>query len=141
MKRPPLRPCPISRRTALGWTAAAPLVALAACRKAPAAPAATRVPLASLREGERVVVMRGEQPIELMRTGEEIRARSLWCTHTGCRVRWDAPSSVYRCVCHEASFDADGRVLTGPPPAPLRDLPTRIEGDQVVVDFASPTNR
>ena len=130
----------ISRRTALAWTAAAPLAAASACREAPAAPQEARVALASLREGERVVVMRGEQPIELLRTGNEVRGRSLWCTHTGCRVRWDAPSSVYRCVCHEATFDADGRVLSGPPPKPLPTVVVRVEGDQVVVPPDSPTN-
>jgi cytochrome b6-f complex iron-sulfur subunit len=114
---------------------AVPAAAFAACRGAPPAPLETRIELARLPEGERLVVMHGEEPIELVRQAGAIRARSLWCTHTGCRVSWDPAGSVYRCVCHEATFAADGRVLTGPPPRPLREIEVRIEsGEAVIVD-------
>lgn len=92
-----------------------------------------RLPLAELPEGERVRILVGEDPVELLRTGGEVRARLLWCSHMGCEVRWDGAEEVYRCPCHEGVYDARGRVLAGPPPAPLRLLPARIEGSDVVV--------
>jgi nitrite reductase/ring-hydroxylating ferredoxin subunit len=124
---------PCTRRALLGLVSVAPAAALAACRPAATpAPAETSIALERLPEGERVVVMHGEEPVELVRDGAAVRARSLWCTHTGCRVNWDANATVYRCVCHEATFAADGRVLTGPPPRPLREIAVHVEAGHVI---------
>jgi Rieske Fe-S protein len=38
-----------------------------------------------------------------------------------------------RCACHEGRFDLDGRVLSGPPPAPLRTLYHAWRGDKLVL--------
>ena len=123
-----------TRRDALRLAAAAPLAAAAACR-APAAspPPGTRVALASLPEGERVRVLRGDEPIELVRSGDAVSARSLWCTHVGCEVRWVSAHEIYSCPCHGAVFAADGRVLEGPPKAPLREIAVTRWGDEVVI--------
>lgn len=123
----------LSRRAALRLAAAAPLAAATACGPPAAAPAGLAVPLASLPDGERVRVLRDDEPIELLRQGDTVTARSLWCTHVGCEVRWVAAHRVYRCPCHGAIFAADGRVLEGPPPAPLRDVAVERRGDRVVL--------
>lgn len=60
-------------------------------------------------------------------------ALSLLCTHTACQVAWEPDREIYRCACHEGFFDADGQVLAGPPERPLRRLPVRVEGEEVVV--------
>jgi cytochrome b6-f complex iron-sulfur subunit len=124
----------LSRRAALRLAAAAPLAAVVACR-APAAspPPGTLVPLTSLPEGARLRVLRDDEPIELVRRGDMVRARSLWCTHVGCEVRWVPAREIYRCPCHRGIFAADGRVLEGPPPAPLREIALGRYGDQVVI--------
>ena len=62
-----------------------------------------------------------------------VSALSLACTHTACNVEWKPAEGIYLCKCHEGVFDADGRVLSGPPERPLPAIPVRIEGDQVVV--------
>lgn len=123
-----------TRREALRLAAAAPLAAVVACR-APAAspPAGILVALASIPEGERLRVLRGDEPIELVRSGDAVRARSLWCTHVGCEVRWVPAHEIYSCPCHGAVFAADGRVLEGPPTAPLREIAVTRWGDQVVI--------
>ena len=95
---------------------------------------ALTVPLSELPLGQRVSMRLGEVPLELLRTESGVEVRSLQCTHMGCQVRWVAERSVYQCPCHDGRFDADGRVLGGPPPRPLDRLPARIEGDAVVVD-------
>lgn len=41
------------------------------------------------------------------------------CTHLSCTVNWKEQERVFACPCHDASFDADGGVLGGPPPRPL----------------------
>jgi Rieske Fe-S protein len=122
----------LSRRALLGLGAAAPVAALAACRPAPPPPPpGTTVALASLPEGEPVVVMNGEEPVELLRDGDSVRALSLWCTHAGCRVRWVPGLDAYQCYCHDGRFAKDGSVLLGPPVKPLRRPAIEIRGDSV----------
>jgi menaquinol-cytochrome c reductase iron-sulfur subunit len=72
----------------------------------------------------------------LVKTGEsQVTALDSTCTHLGCRVRWDAEAQVLRCPCHGGVYDATGAVKSGPPPAPLTMLTTRIDGDQVLVQI------
>ena len=41
------------------------------------------------------------------------------CTHLGCPVSWSADEHRFLCPCHEGVFDAQGKVVSGPPPRPL----------------------
>lgn len=41
------------------------------------------------------------------------------CTHLGCTVDWHPDQERFICPCHDSQYDADGRVLSGPAPAPL----------------------
>jgi len=124
---------PLSRRELLAVVSAGSIVG--ACRSEPKGPPGIPIPLAEIPEGKRVVVERGDEPIELLRTGDEVRARSLWCTHYGCRVKWVEEHGFYACPCHGGIFAADGRVLEGPPPAPLRELPVTRDGDNILLPF------
>lgn len=47
---------------------------------------------------------------------------SATCSHLGCTVTWHAEQALFRCPCHGGRFGPDGRVLGGPPPAPLAVL-------------------
>jgi len=72
--------------------------------------------------------------IFLVRTGDAtVKALSSTCTHLGCRVSWDPEALLLKCPCHGGVFDATGAVKDGPPPTPLATLPTRIEGDRILV--------
>ena len=62
------------------------------------------------------------------------------CTHLGCGYRWDDTEKKFLCPCHGSSFDVNGRVLGGPAPRPLDELPTKIEAGRLLVmykDFKS----
>ena len=74
--------------------------------------------------------------MELVRSADGVEARSLWCTHYGCEVAWSAAQSRYLCPCHEGVFDADGRVVSGPPPRPLQRLEVRLTESAVVIEAA-----
>ena len=65
--------------------------------------------------------------------GGKVRVLDSTCTHLGCRTRYDAASKHFLCPCHGGVYDVDGTVLDGPPPAPLRSIEARIDGDHVVV--------
>ncbi len=57
------------------------------------------------------------------RRGGAVYALDGRCTHAGCRVQWVPRERELHCPCHGGRFDVEGRVLGGPPPAPLRRLP------------------
>jgi len=92
------------------------------------------VALDSLPLGERVRVLHGETPVELIRSVDGVRARSLWCTHYGCEVVWSGEDNAYLCPCHDGVFDAEGRVVSGPPPRSLRRMTVRVENGSVLLD-------
>lgn len=96
-------------------------------------PAVLRVALAELPDGQPVERYVGDEPVELVRRGDAVQARSLWCTHMGCRVHREEDASGYRCPCHDGRFGADGRVIGGPPKEPLRSMDVRIEGEVAIV--------
>jgi Rieske Fe-S protein len=72
--------------------------------------------------------------VYLVRTGDQnVRALQSTCTHLGCRTSYDRKSKLILCPCHGGVFDVEGHVVSGPPPAPLPTLSTRIEDGQVLV--------
>ncbi len=65
----------------------------------------------------------------------DVRALSSTCTHLGCRVSYDAIKRVIKCPCHGGTFTPDGKVIAGPPPRPLPEVATRVEGSRVFVQL------
>lgn len=66
----------------------------------------------------------------LRKSDTDVLVLSNKCTHLACRVNWQEDKQVYVCPCHDATFDADGNVLGGPPPRPL----DRYSGETVAVE-------
>ena len=84
-------------------------------------------------DGYRQTVNR--EVVFLIRTNDTVTALSSTCTHLGCRVAWDAEAALLKCPCHGGRFDRTGAVKSGPPPAPLARLATRIDSGQVMVEL------
>jgi len=57
------------------------------------------------------------------------------CTHLACRVTWKEELAEYDCPCHEAVFDIEGLVVSGPPPKPLVRYATKIEEDTLYIQL------
>lgn len=57
------------------------------------------------------------------------------CQHLGCQVNWVDTNETLLCPCHSGVYDPKSgcKVIGGPPPRPLPQLPVRVEGDQIVV--------
>jgi Rieske Fe-S protein len=73
------------------------------------------------------------KPVVVIRTDAEFRAFSAVCTHLGCIVRWNAEGKEFDCPCHAARFDAQGRVLAGPPPSPLPPYGASVVQGEVII--------
>ena len=75
--------------------------------------------------------------LTLNATGDQVRALSSTCTHLGCRVSWNSQANHFECPCHQGIYDRDGRVVSGPPPAPLPQVGVRLDlaADQVHVEI------
>ncbi len=68
----------------------------------------------------------------VQRTKEgEVIAISAGCTHLGCIVTWDENQRIFKCPCHDGRYDEEGRVISGPPPAPLKRHETKIEDGKI----------
>jgi cytochrome b6-f complex iron-sulfur subunit len=75
----------------------------------------------------------GSQVVIVVRQKSGYRAFSAVCTHLGCLVKWDADRKGFLCPCHAAVFDESGRVVSGPPPAPLVAYTVKEVGEKVYV--------
>jgi cytochrome b6-f complex iron-sulfur subunit len=95
------------------------------------------VTLAEIPEGGTHYFQYGGTPGLLFR-GEDgsFRAFSLVCTHLACTVTWKPERNVFYCPCHDGFFDADGKVLSGPPPSPLERWKVEVKGDRVIIGAA-----
>jgi menaquinol-cytochrome c reductase iron-sulfur subunit len=69
----------------------------------------------------------------LTENGRDFIAMSNVCTHLGCRVRWITEQEHFFCPCHNASFDKNGDVASGPPPRPLDKFEVKVEDDQLFI--------
>ncbi|MBF6594150.1 MAG: Rieske 2Fe-2S domain-containing protein [Thermaceae bacterium] len=57
------------------------------------------------------------------------------CKHLGCIVsNWDPNLEQFVCPCHQGHYDPanSGKVMSGPPPKPIPQLPIKIENNQII---------
>ena len=85
--------------------------------------------------GQGKVVPVNDKAVIVVNTAQGgIKAFSAICTHLGCIVEWDQSRQFILCPCHDGRFNpVNGTVISGPPPAPLPELPLTVEGDAVYV--------
>jgi Rieske Fe-S protein len=80
------------------------------------------------------IVKFGSRPALLVRVGEsEWRAYSAICSHLNCTVQYRDTDRQIWCACHNGVYDLNGKVVSGPPPAPLEEYAVRVRGDEVVI--------
>jgi cytochrome b6-f complex iron-sulfur subunit len=85
--------------------------------------------------GQGKVVPVNDKPVIVVNTTQGgLKAYSAICTHFGCIVQWDQPRQFILCPCHDGRFNPiNGAVISGPPPAPLPELPVTVENGAVYV--------
>ena len=53
------------------------------------------------------------------------------CTHLGCTFPWNPNDNQFQCPCHGSRYDADGIVVRGPAPLPLKLVSVNLEGEYI----------
>lgn len=91
---------------------------------------------ADMTVGQSKTIRVGSTAVVVVKDRDGFNAFSAVCTHLGCLVAWSGEQKQFLCPCHAAVFGADGRVLSGPPPAPLVRYTVIELGDEVYISPA-----
>lgn len=82
---------------------------------------------------EKTVNSYGAYVLRHSESQEDVTVFSSWCTHLSCRVSWVEEEKVYVCPCHDGIFDIEGKVVAGPPPAPLQEYENKVEEGNLLI--------
>jgi cytochrome b6-f complex iron-sulfur subunit len=97
---------------------------------------ATRVtfPESDVREGEAKFFQYAGSAAVILKIGEgRLVALSAVCTHLGCIVQWQKDKQEFLCPCHAGHYSAEGAVISGPPPKPLRRIPVAVKNGMITI--------
>jgi len=80
------------------------------------------------------IIKFGNKPVIVIRkaNGDYI-VFSAVCTHLDCIVQYRKDYEQIYCACHNGRYDLNGRVASGPPPAPLQKYSVTIKDSEVIV--------
>jgi cytochrome b6-f complex iron-sulfur subunit len=99
--------------------------------------APVEIALSEISAGGTAFFQYGGSPGILLREEDgALKAFSLVCTHMACTVTWNGEKKEFYCPCHDGFFDGEGKVLGGPPPAPLERWKVDVRGDKVIIGAA-----
>lgn len=90
----------------------------------------------NMKPGEHTMVQFRGKAVIVRREASGYSAYSAVCTHLGCLVKWESSRQEFLCPCHAAVFDAKGRVVSGPAPAPLPEYRVKEISGKVYVGSA-----
>lgn len=90
------------------------------------------IPAAQIPPGSSLVVEHRGSPVIVVHAEAGFVAYAATCTHLGCLVKWVRDEKIFHCPCHGGKFDLSGKVLAGPPPAPLHKVGIEVQEDTIV---------
>lgn len=80
------------------------------------------------------IVKFGNKPVIVIRKQNgDYLAFGAVCTHLDCIVQYRKDYGQIYCACHNGRYDLNGRVASGPPPAPLIKYGVAIKNDEVII--------
>jgi Rieske Fe-S protein len=81
----------------------------------------------------RIVPFAGKAVLLFRTAAGELKAFGGTCTHLACTVQYRPQRSDIWCACHDGVYDANGTVVSGPPPRPLTRIDVNVRGDKIVL--------
>jgi len=81
----------------------------------------------------RIVPFAGKAVLLFRTATGELKAFGGTCTHLACTVQYRPERSDIWCACHDGVYDANGTVVSGPPPRPLTRIDVNVRGDKIVL--------
>jgi len=69
----------------------------------------------------------------VVNTGSTYIALAQTCTHNGCNIGYNQSSNQFICPCHNGIFDTNGKVVSGPPPAPVKKYTVTKNGNILTI--------
>ncbi len=72
-----------------------------------------------------------EIPAAVFRSGDQVRALSLTCTHLGCLVEPEGEDLL--CPCHGSRFTSQGELITGPADTDLPEIEFEINPEGQII--------
>ena len=76
-----------------------------------------------------------EQVWVVRKSPENIKVYSPVCPHLGCRYNWDEATKQFVCPCHNSVYSIDGKVVSGPAPRGLDELPSEIKNQNLYAKY------
>ncbi len=73
------------------------------------------------------------QSVIIVNTGGSFVALSDICTHQGCSVFYNKGGNDFVCPCHGGTYNINGQVIAGPPPAPLKKYNVSQKGNILTI--------
>jgi cytochrome b6-f complex iron-sulfur subunit len=89
-----------------------------------------------LPPGKAKMLLYGRLPVLLLQSAEGGALPTAFvaiCTHLDCVVSYQADKHRIFCACHGGVYDTEGRVISGPPPRPLRQLYSRLSDGKLIL--------
>lgn len=91
-------------------------------------------PVDSMEKDSGKIIKFGNKPVIVIRKQSgEYAAFGGVCTHLDCIVQYRKDYGQIYCACHNGRYDLNGRVVSGPPPAPLPKYNVTIKNNEVIV--------
>ncbi len=95
----------------------------------------TRMSFSKTEQDAFVTTREPEQVWIVKKSANDVRVFSPVCPHLGCRYNWDDEKKLFVCPCHNSVFTIEGKVVSGPAPRGLDELPTEIKDESLYVDY------
>ena len=76
-----------------------------------------------------------EQVWVVKKSSDDLKVFSPVCPHLGCRYNWDEERKLFVCPCHNSVYTIEGKLISGPAPRGLDELPVEIKNSNLYVKY------
>jgi cytochrome b6-f complex iron-sulfur subunit len=86
------------------------------------------------------VISFNREKVFILNKDGEYHAMSAICTHLGCTVQWKPDEQLVWCACHNARYDTEGKIISGPQPRSLAPYNLTVQDGNLIL-FNNPNSQ